>query len=60
MFIPVSLAASPSLPCRNLYTAGIWQQKLKGGFLPATPTAGGAALQRNLQTPTAKLWSILI
>lgn len=47
-----------------LYTAGICTQQEFGSRrlqkgLPATPTAGGAALQRNLQTQTARLWSIL-
>lgn len=46
------------------YTAGICTQQEFGSRRlqkgpPATPTAAGAALQRNLQTQTARLWSIL-
>lgn len=59
LFIPVHILAA-LLP----YTAGICTEqefgsRKLGKGLPATPTAGGAALQGNLQTQTTRLWSIL-
>lgn len=57
---------SSQLPWQLLlrYTAGICTEqefgsRKLGKGLPATPTAGGAALQGNLQTQTTRLWSIL-